>query len=96
MERLSRLDARVGVVVVGARPYDPGEVAATVGSELFGVLAEDPIGASQVGGAWTVGRGAARSALLRSARPVAQAITDALATPTGGLVAVQDPAEAAR
>ena len=82
-------------MVVGARPYDPGEVAATVGGELFGVLAEDPIGASQVGGAWTVGRGAGRSALLRSARPVAQAITDALATPPGGLVAVQDPSEAA-
>ena len=32
-------------MVVGARPYDPGEVAATVGGELFGVLAEDPIGA---------------------------------------------------
>jgi hypothetical protein len=98
MDRLSRLDARVGVVVVGARPYDPGEVAAIVGSELFGVLAEDPIGASQVGGAWTVGRGAARSALLRSARPVAQAITDVLAAPPGELAAVQavqDPSEAA-
>ena len=30
---------RVGVVVVGARPYDPRQVADAVGGELFGVLA---------------------------------------------------------
>ena len=93
MERLARLDTRVGVVVVGSRPYDPAEVAATVGGELLGVLAEDPIGAGQVGGAWTVGRGAGRSPLLRSARSVAQAITDLLSAPQ--LTAVPTPSEAA-
>ena len=83
IDRLGRSHARVGVVVVGAHPYDPSEIAAAVGGQLFGVLAEDPIGAGQVGGGWTVGRGAGRSALLRSARPVAEALIGALAAPAG-------------
>jgi hypothetical protein len=86
--RLSSVAARVGVVVVGTRPYDPEELIDAVGGELFGVLAEDPIGAGLAAGAWTVGKGAARSALVRSARPIAAAITETLAAPAD-VVAVE-------
>jgi hypothetical protein len=80
-ETLQRLhtagDVRVGLVVAGDRPYDAAEVADSVGGELLGVLPEDPIGAGLVAGAWTIGRGAARSALAKAARPLAEAVLDA-------------------
>jgi hypothetical protein len=69
----------VGVVVIGARPYDPGELVEVIGGDLYGVLPEDPIGAGLAAGAWTVGRGASRSALARAGRPVAAHLVDAVA-----------------
>lgn len=80
LELLGGRHARVGVLVVGSRPYDPVELAGAMGGELFGVLPEDPIGAGLAAGAWTVGRGAARSALVRAARPVAVTVVEALST----------------
>ena len=50
-------ERRVGLVVVGSRPYDPQQLVDAIGGELFGVLPEDPIGAGLAAGAWTVGRG---------------------------------------
>ena len=84
MDRLSRLNARVGVVVVVGRPYDPGEVATTIGGELFGVLAEDPIGAESGrrgldGRPWS-----GRSALLRSARRLPRRSPTPLTAPGRG------------
>ncbi len=67
----------VGVVVIGARPYPPGELAAALQADVFAVLPEDPAGAALAAGAWTVGRGAARSPLARAARPVAARLVDA-------------------
>lgn len=63
----SSVTNRVVVVLVGDRPYPPGEVAAAVGVPVVGVLAWDPRGlnALVITGA---GRGWARSALARSAR----------------------------
>lgn len=81
IERVRGTSGRTGVVVVGSHPYDPGQVADAVGAELFGTLADDAIGAGQIAGAWTIGRGAGRSALLRSARPVAEAVLRSLAAP---------------
>jgi hypothetical protein len=48
-------------------------------SDVFAVLPEDPAGAALAAGAWTVGRGAARSPLARAAAPVAERLVDALA-----------------
>jgi hypothetical protein len=60
----------VGVVLVGKRPYGPSEVAANLGAEVLGVLADDPKGAAAVDG--TGGsRRFQTSALVRSARVVA-------------------------
>lgn len=92
MERLARTSLPVGVVVVGDGPYDAAEIASHVGGELFGVLAEDPTGANQIAGAWTLGKGAGRSPLLRSARPVAQAVTDVLVSPASAVGEVQEAA----
>lgn len=89
--RLQGSNGRVGVLVIGRRPYDPSDVAEAIGAELFGTLADDAIGAGQIAGAWTIGRGAGRSALLRSARPVAEAIVSAVSSPAG-LTAVPEVA----
>jgi hypothetical protein len=77
MLRAERLP--VGVVVIGVRPYPPEELAGALQSDVFAVLPEDPAGASLAAGAWTVGRGAARSPLARAARPMAERLVDALA-----------------
>jgi hypothetical protein len=79
---LQQIDGRVGLVVVGARPYRPEQIAEMVDCDLVGVLPEDPAGAGLVAGAWTVGRGVSRSPLARAARPIAARIVEALA---GGL-----------
>jgi len=79
LQRLAAATAPVGVVVVGARPYDPPELVAAIGGELFGVLPEDPIGAGLASGAWTVGRGASRSALARAARPLGARLAELVA-----------------
>ena len=40
----------VGVVLVGQRPYGPTEVAANLGAEVLGVLADDAKGAAAIDG----------------------------------------------
>jgi hypothetical protein len=82
-ERLQASNGAAGVVVVGAHPYPPAEVAAAVGGDLWGVLPEDPVGAGLVAGAWTLGRGAARCGLARAARPLAVGLLDRLSGPAG-------------
>ncbi len=63
----------VGVVLVGRRPYGPTEVAANLGVEVLGVLADDAKGAAAIDG--TGGsRRFGTSALVRSARVVAAAL----------------------
>ena len=60
----------VGVLLVGKRPYGTAEVAANLGAEVLGVLADDPKGAAAIDG--TGGSRRFRtSALVRSARAVA-------------------------
>lgn len=70
----SSVTDRVVVVLVGDRPYPPGEVAAVVGVPVVGALAWDPRGLSAL---VTAGarRGWARSALARSARTTLDALT---------------------
>jgi hypothetical protein len=89
---LHQTAGRVGLVVVGGRPYQPGEIAEMVDCDLLGVLPEDPAGAGLVAGAWTVGRGPSRSPLARAARPIAARIVESLAagSPVAGGVRRQE------
>ena len=64
----------VGVVVIGERPYAPVDIAATVGLALLGVLPDDGPGAALAAGAWTIGKGANRTPLARSARQLSATI----------------------
>jgi MinD-like ATPase involved in chromosome partitioning or flagellar assembly len=67
----------VGVVLVGKRPYGPSELTASLGAEVLGVLADDPKGAAAIDGTGGSRRFRA-SALVRSARVVAQALAERL------------------
>lgn len=68
--------SRSGLVVIGERPYPPADIAEAVGCELFGILPDDPTGAALASGAWTVGRGAMRTALARSAATLSADLID--------------------
>jgi hypothetical protein len=70
--------SQVGVVLVGGVPYGAREVSSVLGVELFGVLSEDATGAAKVCGGWTVGRGAAKSALARDAAVLAGRVVEAV------------------
>lgn len=69
--------AQLGLLVIGAGPYPPVEVARTLDVPLFGVLPHDPRGAR----ALAAGRVEPRSALLRAARSVAGELADRLDAP---------------
>ena len=72
---------RLGVVLVGERPYGPEEVGAAVEAEVIGVLADDPKGAALLAGHAQAPWAFRRSALMRSAREVAAGIQARLAPP---------------
>jgi hypothetical protein len=63
---LRTADARVGLVVVGERPYSPTEVADVAGVELLGVIADDGRTAALVNGTPGSDRVRRRSGLWRS------------------------------
>jgi hypothetical protein len=73
--RLRDQGISVVTVVVGDGPYRPAEIAAHLGVELVGVLPDDPTGAI------TVLKPPARSALARTAGPVAAALVSLVETP---------------
>ena len=81
---------RVATLLIGVRPYPPGQLAEVLGGDVFGVLPEDPVGAGLASGAWTVGRGAGRSTLARAARPLAAALANGV---SGSVVALPQDAE---
>lgn len=70
--------ARVGLVVIGERPYAPSDISATIDLPLLGVLPDDGPGASLAAGAWTIGKGANRTPLARAARKVSAVIHEQL------------------
>lgn len=82
---------RLGVVLVGERPYRPDEVAAAVEAEVIGVLADDPKGAALLAGHTEAPWAFRRSALMRSAREVSAAI-QALLTPAASPLPSAAPA----
>jgi hypothetical protein len=69
---------QVGVVLVGGAPYRSAEIASALGVELFGVLPEDPAGATLVAGGWTIGKRAARSPLARAASQLGGRVVETL------------------
>ena len=69
---------RVGVVLIGGAPYRASEIAAALGTELFGVLPEDASGAALVAGGWTVGKRASRSPLARAAASLGTRVIESL------------------
>ena len=82
-DRLTHLAAtggRVGLVLIGERPYAPGDVATELGCEVFGVIADDRRAAKALAGGG--GRRAVLgSALMRSARALAGTIAERLDLP---------------
>jgi hypothetical protein len=69
---------QVGVVLIGGAPYRSSEIAAALGTELFGVLPEDASGAALVAGGWTVGKRASRSPLARAAAELGSRVIEAI------------------
>lgn len=70
------LRERSVAVVVGDRPYPADEVAAVLGVQVVGVLADDPVAAAAFGSVEPARMG--RSALLRSACVVAEGLAAVL------------------
>ena len=76
VEAISALGGRVGLVLVGDRPYSASEVIAQLGCDVFGVIADDRRGATALteGGS---SRSVRRSMLMRSARGLSEQLTGA-------------------
>lgn len=70
---LDQLCSRPVLLLVGESPYPVAEVAASLGCEVVGVLADDPTAADALL-AGRSGRRLSRSLLLRSTRTVAEAL----------------------
>jgi hypothetical protein len=71
VEELAIREQALAVVLTGAVPYPPGEVARFLGVELAGVLDEDAGAAAWLSGRRGSPKASGRSRLLRSARRVA-------------------------
>lgn len=79
LRALRSVPSRVGLLLVGDEPYPRAEVAAALDVEVLGVLADDPRGAMALRGDAS-GR-LARSALMRSARDIADLLVTWSAPP---------------
>ena len=74
LPHLATFGARPEVLLVGDRPYGPGEVADTLGVDVLGVLAHDVHAAEALAAAGPVRR-LGRSPLLRSATRIVDQLT---------------------
>lgn len=72
---LGREKPRVGIVLVGDRPYGPPDIEAQLGVTVFGVVADDPKGALALAGG-RAGRSLGRSPLMRTSRALATALVE--------------------
>lgn len=70
---------KVGVVLVGDRPYPPAEIEQVLGTPLFALLPDDPHGAAIALGGWTLARRAGRTGLARAAATLAARVVDVVA-----------------
>lgn len=82
------------VVLVGDRPYGAHEVADVVGTPVVGTVATDPAAADLLAMGETGGWRLARSALMRSARSLAFALSECI--PTGVTSGEMSPRAAVR
>lgn len=80
-ELLAEINPALSLVLVGDRPYGPGEVAAATGIPIAGVIAHDPSSAALLGGAPGSAKALRRSALARSAAALAASLAAATARP---------------
>ena len=83
LPHLATYGPRPEVLMVGERPYGPGEVADTLGATVAGVLADDP-GAADALAAVGSGRRLARSQLLRTATGIVDDLTRTQPAPAVG------------
>ncbi len=74
LAHLATLGPGLEVLLVGERPYGPGEVADTLGVGVAGVLAHDPEAADALAAVGSTGR-LARSRLLRTATGIVDDLT---------------------
>ena len=72
LARLNSARTETQVVLVGDHPYESSEVERAVGAEVVGVVADDPRAAGALGGRPAHPRALERSALMRSAREIAE------------------------
>ena len=76
----------VGLLLVGDKPYGAGEVSATLGVPVAGVVAWDPQAAAVLTGTYGAVRDLRRSPLVRSVG----ALAERLAVPPSGSVLAGD------
>lgn len=67
LDLLGGVARKVGVVLVGDRPYPAAEIEQALGTPLFALLPDDPHGAAIALGGWTLARRARRTGLGRAA-----------------------------
>jgi MinD-like ATPase involved in chromosome partitioning or flagellar assembly len=92
LDHVRRHASRLGVLLIGDRPYPAGEVSAYLACEVVGVIADDPAAAAGLVSA-APPRRLDRSLLLRSARSTADSLVAAL-SPLSGRGSPTDPAVA--
>lgn len=88
VRRLQQVANRVGLLVVGDRPYPPSEIADMADAELVGVVPHDPSAAAVVAGAWSLGKAPGRSRLVKAFRPISARLIDEVTDPYGSVPAV--------
>ena len=81
VKRLKQARCRVGLLVVGERPYRPEEIAGFAHVELVGSVPHDASAAATVSGAWSLGKGPGRSKLVKAFRPISARLVDAVTDP---------------
>lgn len=80
VQRLAGGDGEVGLVLVGERPYTAADVTSQLGCPVLGVIDEDTRAAAALHNGHS-DRALRRSALLRSARSLAETLTRATESP---------------
>ncbi|MBA2437627.1 MAG: chromosome partitioning protein [Acidimicrobiia bacterium] len=75
-QRLAALQqlTKVGLILVGQRPYGPDEVATVLGAEILGVIADDPRAALALEGDGSSVKRLRRSAMARTALGLAEVL----------------------
>ncbi len=76
--------ANLGVVLMGTGPYQPSEIAATLGVEVVSVLPHDPQAARLLAGDGGSSRVLSRTSLMRAAHGLAAVVAARMSRPMAG------------